>query len=170
METQLPDDFRCPISLEIMSDPVILPSGHTFDRVSIQRWLDSGHRACPITKLPLPEHPLPILISLLDSGLERAIEVLGLLVKCKEGREEMMKVNGCVKVLVSVLRNGSSRGVQYGLFTLNCLCTCCERLCFEAINEGVVEICMGLMEEENEKIRRYTSSLVQTLRENHAFG
>ncbi|KAK8546768.1 hypothetical protein V6N13_093811 [Hibiscus sabdariffa] len=57
MATQLPDDFKCPISLEIMSDPVILSSGHTFDRVSIQRWLDSGHRTCPITKHPLPEHP-----------------------------------------------------------------------------------------------------------------
>ncbi|GMI93357.1 plant U-box 8 [Hibiscus trionum] len=371
MATQLPDDFKCPISLEIMSDPVILPSGHTFDRPSIQRWLDAGHRTCPITKLPLPEHPclipnhalrslisnytlvapsksqpfpqpqpqtlisalaspsssletklnsltqlarltkhdsalrrkltewgaapavlrcvdsvhsddsnllekalslllnlsldddnkvglvaegvvnrvvkvlrigspdcraiaatiitslavvevnkatigaypdaipalvwllisgkarekkeaatalyaicsfadnrrraidcgaVPILIGLLDSGLERAIEVLGVLVKCKEGREEMMNVNGCVKVLVQVLRNGSSRGIQYGLFTLNCLCNCCERLCFEAMNEGVVEICMGLMVEENEKIRRYTSSLVHTLRTNHAIG
>ncbi|KAL4201821.1 hypothetical protein AMTRI_Chr02g217970 [Amborella trichopoda] len=59
MEAQLqpPDDFKCPISLEIMSDPVILPSGHTFDRASIQRWLDSGHRTCPITQLPLPPHP-----------------------------------------------------------------------------------------------------------------
>ena len=57
MATQSPDDFKCPISLEIMSDPVILSSGHTFDRASIQRWLDAGHRTCPITKLPLPEHP-----------------------------------------------------------------------------------------------------------------
>ncbi|XWS15641.1 hypothetical protein CRYUN_Cryun34aG0019000 [Craigia yunnanensis] len=366
MATQPPDDFKCPISLEIMSDPVILSSGHTFDRASIQRWLDSGHRTCPITKLPLPEHPclipnkalrslisnytlvtpsksqpcpqpqtlissltspsspignkldslahlarltkrdsalrrkltesgavpavlkcvdsddpnlqekalslllnlsldddnkvglvaegainrvvkvlllgspdcraiaatittslavvevnkatigaypdairalvrlliagkvrekkeaatalyaicsfadnrrraldcgaVPILIGLLDSGLERAIEVLGLLVKCKEGREEMTKVNGCVKVLVEVLRNGSSRGVQNGLFTLNCLCNYSESVCFEARNEGVLEICMGLVEEENEKIRRYTSTLVQTLRGNHAIG
>ncbi|KAK7861327.1 u-box domain-containing protein 8 [Quercus suber] len=54
---QFPDDFKCPISLEIMSDPVILSSGHTFDRASIQRWLDAGHRTCPITKLPLPENP-----------------------------------------------------------------------------------------------------------------
>ncbi|GAB4848297.1 U-box domain-containing protein 8 [Ancistrocladus abbreviatus] len=40
-----------------MSDPVILPSGHTFDGSSIQRWLDSGNRTCPITKLALPEPP-----------------------------------------------------------------------------------------------------------------
>ncbi|URE43377.1 U-box domain-containing protein [Musa troglodytarum] len=57
MEVELPDDFRCPISLEVMTDPVILPSGHTFDRASIQRWLDSGNRTCPVTNLPLPPSP-----------------------------------------------------------------------------------------------------------------
>ena len=45
-----PEDFRCPISLELMSDPVILATGQTYDRTSIQRWLDAGHRTCPKTK------------------------------------------------------------------------------------------------------------------------
>uniref|UniRef100_A0A0D9X485 U-box domain-containing protein n=1 Tax=Leersia perrieri TaxID=77586 RepID=A0A0D9X485_9ORYZ len=53
----LSDDFRCPISLEVMTDPVILPSGHTFERRSIQRWLDGGHLTCPVTNLPLPPSP-----------------------------------------------------------------------------------------------------------------
>lgn len=57
-QQQLPDDFKCPISLEVMSDPVILTSGHTFDRSSIQRWLDSGNRTCPVTMLPLPSPAL----------------------------------------------------------------------------------------------------------------
>ncbi|XP_062196300.1 U-box domain-containing protein 8-like [Phragmites australis] len=52
-----PDDLRCPISLEVMTDPVILPSGHTFERRSIQRWLDGGHLTCPVTNLPLPPSP-----------------------------------------------------------------------------------------------------------------
>ncbi|KAM0062844.1 putative transcription factor C2H2 family [Helianthus debilis subsp. tardiflorus] len=55
--TIFPDEFKCPVSLEIMSDPVILSSGHTFDRFSIQRWLDAGHRTCPVTKLPLSSNP-----------------------------------------------------------------------------------------------------------------
>lgn len=52
-----PDDFRCPITLEVMTDPVILPSGHTFERRSIQSWLDGGHLTCPVTNLPLPPSP-----------------------------------------------------------------------------------------------------------------
>ncbi|KAL3576863.1 hypothetical protein D5086_022146 [Populus alba] len=370
MATHLPDDFKCPISLEIMSDPVILSSGHTFDRSSIQRWLDSGHRTCPITKLPLPEHPclipnhalrslissftipksqpdpnpcrnlnpdqskkyqtqlliytlvspsstlesklhslsqltrltkldsgprrqltesgavsavlncvnsteseiqekalalllnlsldddnkvglvaegvisrvinviragsassraigctiltslavvevnkatigaypnaiktliwvlysgkgrevreaatalyaicsfvdnrkravecgaVPILMKIGGMGLERAVEVLSLLVKCKEGREEMRKVNGCLEVLVKVIRNGSERGVQCALLTLSCLCCFAEEMRVEAEKEGVLEICVGFLDDENEKIRRHASTLVQTL-------
>ncbi len=41
-----PDEFRCPISLDLMSDPVIVASGHTYDRVSITRWIDAGNQTC----------------------------------------------------------------------------------------------------------------------------
>ena len=44
-----PEDFRCPISLELMTDPVTISTGQTYDRVSIQQWLKSGNRTCPKT-------------------------------------------------------------------------------------------------------------------------
>ncbi|XP_050369507.1 U-box domain-containing protein 8 [Argentina anserina] len=378
MATQFPADFKCPISLEIMSDPVILPSGHTFDRPNIQRWLDAGHRTCPLTKLPLPDHPslipnhalrslisnytlpsspqlhnnhrLPqsqsqsqsqqsqpqslistltsasssldsklesldrlnrmskrdaafrakltesgavaavlkcvgsdepslqekaltlllnvsldddnkvglvaegaiarvvavlqtgspnsravaatmltslavvevnkatigtypyairalvsllrdgkgrekkeaatalyaicsfpdnrrravecgavsILIRIADSGLERAVEVLGLLAKCKDGREEMQRFSGCVRILVRVLENGSSRGVQYALLTLSSLCHFSQTMRTEARMEGALAICMRLVEDDNEKIRKNASYLIQVLDGNHS--
>ncbi|XP_059623716.1 U-box domain-containing protein 8 [Cornus florida] len=366
MATQFPDDFKCPISLEIMSDPVILSSGHTFDRSSIQRWLDAGHRTCPITKLPLSEHPslipnhalrslisnytlvslpkpqpqpepqtlistltypsspidskicsldqltrlckrdsalrrrltesgavsavlncvdsddpilqekalsfllnlsldddnkvglvaegaigrivaalhggspdcravaatmltslavvevnkatigaypyairalvsllrdgngrekkeaatalyaicsfpdnrrravdcgaVPILIEIADMGLERAVEVLGLLAKCKDGRQEMVKLNDCIRILVHVLKNGSSRGVQYALLTLNSLCCYSEAMCLEALQEGIFEICLGLLEDDNEKIRKNAAILFQVIRGKQSMG
>lgn len=33
-----PEEFRCPISLELMADPVVIASGQTFDRACIQKW------------------------------------------------------------------------------------------------------------------------------------
>ncbi|XP_057537580.1 U-box domain-containing protein 8 [Amaranthus tricolor] len=371
--TELPEYFKCPISLEIMSDPVILSSGHTFDRSSIQRWIDSGHRTCPITKLPIPDPPslipnhalrslifnyapsnnthhhqpptrldsesdslsqlglsistltartsshsqklealsqlnslsksnadfrsrltesgavsallrcvdsdndpplqekllslllnlsldsddnkvglvaegavtklvnalrgpaaavaatvltslavvevnkatigahpgavrslvyllrtgkgrerkeaatalfalcsfpenrrrtvdsgaVPILIRMAKSGTERAIEVLGLLAKCEEGREEMVKCDGViVEILVNYVKNGSSRGIQYGLMTLNLLCCCSEMVKKMVRNEGVLEICLGLIQGDNEKILRVASNLAKVLQEN----
>ncbi|XP_055828677.1 U-box domain-containing protein 19-like [Solanum dulcamara] len=44
-----PEDFRCPISLELMTDPVTVSTGQTYDRASIQKWLKSGNLLCPKT-------------------------------------------------------------------------------------------------------------------------
>ncbi|XP_014490369.1 U-box domain-containing protein 16 [Vigna radiata var. radiata] len=48
-EFAVPADYRCPISLELMQDPVVVATGQTYDRVSIQLWMDSGHNTCPKT-------------------------------------------------------------------------------------------------------------------------
>ncbi|XP_027354584.1 U-box domain-containing protein 8-like [Abrus precatorius] len=353
------EHFKCPISLQVMSDPVVLSSGHTFDRSSIQRWLDAGHRTCPITKLPLPDHasaslipnhalrslisnyapispqnsnnphphtltspssslpsnvhalrhltrlsprdslirrPLsdsalvpalltcvhspddslrekalslllnlsldddnkvglvaegviprllpvltaassdcralaatlltslavvevnkatigaypcaiqtlvslvrdgegrekkeaatalyalcsfsdnrrravecgavPVLLRSADSGLERSVEVIGVLAKCKEGREQMERFRGCVQILARVLRNGSSRGVQYALMALYSLCCNSDETVLEALEAGVLETCLGLVQDHNEKVRRNCYCLIQLLRGN----
>ncbi|CAA6671487.1 unnamed protein product [Spirodela intermedia] len=43
----VPKDFCCPISLDLMRDPVIVSTGQTYDRSSIVRWIEEGHRTCP---------------------------------------------------------------------------------------------------------------------------
>ncbi|KAJ1403119.1 Zinc finger, RING/FYVE/PHD-type [Sesbania bispinosa] len=66
----IPDDFRCPISLELMKDPVIVSTGQTYERSCIQKWLDAGHRTCPKTQQTLlhtaltPNYVLKSLIAL----------------------------------------------------------------------------------------------------------
>ncbi|KAA8539554.1 hypothetical protein F0562_026246 [Nyssa sinensis] len=47
MVFNIPDEFRCPISLDLMRDPAIVASGHTYDRDSIAQWINSGHITCP---------------------------------------------------------------------------------------------------------------------------
>lgn len=47
--SNIPDEFRCPISLDLMRDPVIIASGHTYNRNSIAQWINSGHQTCPKT-------------------------------------------------------------------------------------------------------------------------
>ncbi|KAI5575320.1 hypothetical protein POPTR_010G226500v4 [Populus trichocarpa] len=66
----IPDDFRCPISLELMKDPVIISTGQTYERSCIQKWLDAGHKTCPKTQQTLlhtaltPNYVLKSLIAL----------------------------------------------------------------------------------------------------------
>lgn len=43
------EDFRCPISLEIMADPVTIGTGHSYDRSSIKKWFRAGKPICPKT-------------------------------------------------------------------------------------------------------------------------
>ncbi|KAF3554914.1 hypothetical protein F2Q69_00016879, partial [Brassica cretica] len=49
-QKNVPEDFRCPISLKLMSDPVIVSSGQTYDRECIKKWLEEGNTTCPKTQ------------------------------------------------------------------------------------------------------------------------
>uniref|UniRef100_A0A0C9RPB0 RING-type E3 ubiquitin transferase n=1 Tax=Wollemia nobilis TaxID=56998 RepID=A0A0C9RPB0_9CONI len=48
-----PEEFRCPISLQLMSDPVIISSGQTYERICIEKWFSEGHDTCPKTQQKL---------------------------------------------------------------------------------------------------------------------
>jgi U-box domain len=49
----LPDGFYCPITAEVMVDPVISPDGHTFERMAIEHWV-RANGTNPISRDPLP--------------------------------------------------------------------------------------------------------------------
>lgn len=55
---QIPYYFRCPISLELMRDPVTVCTGQTYDRSSIESWVATGNTTCPVTRVPLSDFTL----------------------------------------------------------------------------------------------------------------
>ncbi|KAL4361916.1 hypothetical protein GQ457_04G002560 [Hibiscus cannabinus] len=55
---QVPYYFRCPISLELMRDPVTVTTGQTYDRTSIESWAATGNTTCPVTRTPLSDFTL----------------------------------------------------------------------------------------------------------------
>ncbi|CAN6829827.1 unnamed protein product [Brassica oleracea] len=58
-EIEIPSFFLCPISLDIMKDPVIVSTGITYDRNSIEKWLFTGkENSCPVTKQVITETDL----------------------------------------------------------------------------------------------------------------
>ncbi|PSR86441.1 E3 ubiquitin-protein like [Actinidia chinensis var. chinensis] len=76
-DIDVPQYFLCPISLQIMKDPVTTASGISYDRESIEHWLSARGKdattketTCPVTKQPLlvdseyltPNHTLRRLI------------------------------------------------------------------------------------------------------------
>ncbi|KAM0067993.1 putative U box domain, armadillo-like helical, Zinc finger, RING/FYVE/PHD-type [Helianthus debilis subsp. tardiflorus] len=65
----IPPDFCCPLSLELMTDPVIVASGQTYEREYIRDWIDLGLTVCPKTMQTLvhtnliPNYTVKALIS-----------------------------------------------------------------------------------------------------------
>ncbi|KAL5208616.1 hypothetical protein ABZP36_033051 [Zizania latifolia] len=65
----VPKEFSCPISLDLMRDPVVASTGQTYDRPSIIQWIEEGHSTCPSSGQALaenrlvPNHALRSLIS-----------------------------------------------------------------------------------------------------------
>ncbi|MCD7466547.1 hypothetical protein HAX54_003358 [Datura stramonium] len=56
-EVEIPQYFLCPISLQIMKDPVTTVTGITYDRENIEQWLlmaEENAATCPVTKQILP--------------------------------------------------------------------------------------------------------------------
>lgn len=45
--------FYCPITRDVMMDPVETSSGHTFERSAIEKWFLDGNNLCPLTLVPL---------------------------------------------------------------------------------------------------------------------
>jgi hypothetical protein len=45
----LSDSFQCPLTMEVMRDPVITTDGQTYERMEIERWFALGNRTSPLT-------------------------------------------------------------------------------------------------------------------------
>ncbi|KAJ8510110.1 hypothetical protein OPV22_000544 [Ensete ventricosum] len=58
VEVSIPTHFRCPISLDLMKDPVTASTGITYDRASIEAWLEMGNATCPVTNRELKDEDL----------------------------------------------------------------------------------------------------------------
>eukprot|EP00873_Tetraselmis_striata_P042310 jgi/Tetstr1/462574/TSEL_007560.t1 len=48
----IPDEFRCPISSDVIVEPVAIETGHVYEKANIAQWL-SQNSTCPMTGLPL---------------------------------------------------------------------------------------------------------------------
>lgn len=54
----IPEDFLCPISLDIMKDPVIAADGHTYERENITKWLSQNKKHSPLDGSKLSDNNL----------------------------------------------------------------------------------------------------------------
>ncbi|KAK8526470.1 hypothetical protein V6N13_017500 [Hibiscus sabdariffa] len=127
------DDLKCPISLEMMSDPVTLSSGHTYDRCSIIKWFRSGNATCPKTGEKLNSTELvPNLV--LKGMIQRYCAENGVPVVVSRGKNRDISrtamagssaEEGAVKILtgslINKLVNGSDEEMNKAAFEIRVL-------------------------------------------------
>ena len=53
------DCFKCPISKDIMEDPVLASDGFSYERVYIQTWIMTKGKISPMTREPIKERLIP---------------------------------------------------------------------------------------------------------------
>jgi len=91
------DLLRCPITMEILHDPVLTPDGHTYERQAIEQWIRT-HGTNPMTRQPLSLEQLSpnrIIKQLID-GFETSLQqknyqfILDVDVRRKKGRPIFM--------------------------------------------------------------------------------
>lgn len=114
----IPDDFRCPISLELMRDPVIVATGQTYERSCIQRWIDCGNKTCPKTQQMLPNFSLTpnyVLRSLIlqwceEHNVELPVGSVNGRIRKSDG--SFQEVSGDIAIIKALVHKLSSRSVE----------------------------------------------------------
>ncbi|KAG8382788.1 hypothetical protein BUALT_Bualt05G0113700 [Buddleja alternifolia] len=114
----IPDDFLCPISLELMRDPVIVATGQTYERSYIQRWIDCGNTTCPKTQQKLrhltltPNYVLRSLISqwCLKHNIEQPTSLMNGRIKKSDG--SFRDVTEDIAAIEALVRKLSSRSLD----------------------------------------------------------
>jgi hypothetical protein len=53
----IPNEYLCPITMELMTDPVILEDGHVYEKIAIKKWFET-RATSPLTKRIVNRHIL----------------------------------------------------------------------------------------------------------------
>lgn len=134
------DGFECPITRELMEDPVLLVGdGHSYERTAIETWFSTGRKISPMTgarltnQLIVPNHNLrkaiqhflkqqPGLAALLAESQraktqEREASDLALAIKLRE-EDLQKKLAEKAEQKVTAAQSAGAQGTQFALHTV----------------------------------------------------
>ncbi|KAH0681017.1 hypothetical protein KY284_022102 [Solanum tuberosum] len=114
----IPEEYLCPISLELMRDPVIVATGQTYERSFIQRWIDGGNTRCPKTQQILQDLTLTPNIALRSlisdwcakNNVEQPTALANGRIKRSDG--SFRDVSGDIAAIEAIVRKLSSRSTD----------------------------------------------------------
>ncbi|XP_027335756.1 U-box domain-containing protein 44-like isoform X2 [Abrus precatorius] len=131
--------FYCPITQDVMVDPVETSSGQTFERIAIEKWFAEGNRLCPLTLIPL------------DTSILRPNKTL------KQSIEEWKDRNTMIKIATvkEKIQSGNDDDMLDGLRTLQDLCIQRDQHREWVILENYIPILIQILDSRNRDIRNH---------------
>lgn len=139
--------FYCPITGEVMVDPVQTSSGKTFERSAIEKWFKDGNTTCPLTRIPLDRRFLRPNVTL------------------RKSIEEWKDRNAMITIasLKAKLYSGEEQEVLPCLSQLQDLCEEREVHREWVALENYIPILVGFLRRSNPEIRICTLSILHLL-------
>eukprot|EP01018_Ginkgo_biloba_P034648 Gb_18510 [translate_table: standard] len=98
--SETPKEFTCSICLQVLNDPVIIESGHSYCKVCIESWFAEGHRTCPQSRAVVH-----------TDFLVENLALRGMIIQWKE----MFVVNGEPMAIATSISSSDHRIGSYGL-------------------------------------------------------
>jgi hypothetical protein len=132
---EIPNEFLCPIQLEIMRDPVIVADGFTYERVAIEEWL-RGHRTSPKTGLQLP-HTTLIPNHTLRQSIESVMKKMTIIqrrdIEQRQQELDLKKIMELREMDLQVLEEKFAKAMG----RIERMNTCLPRVTFFGANDGI---------------------------------
>ncbi|XP_077248495.1 U-box domain-containing protein 44-like isoform X2 [Tasmannia lanceolata] len=137
------DSFCCPITHEVMEDPVETSSDRTFERSAIEKWFADGNTTCPLTKIPLNR------------------EILRPNITLRKSIEEWKDRNTMIVIasMKSKLSSGDEEEVLQCLIQLQELCEESDSHREWVVLENYISILVGFLGRSNSLIRNRVLSI-----------
>lgn len=139
--------FYCPITADIMADPVETSSGHTFERAAIEKWLAEGNNLCPLTKTPLSKLSLRT-----NKTLRQSIEEW-------KNRNIMIRIAS----MKPEIQSSDEQEVLHSLKKLHDLCERSELHREWIVMEDYIPIITGLLSAKTSEIRVHALAILYCL-------
>ncbi|BAT98134.1 U-box domain-containing protein [Vigna angularis] len=138
--------FYCPITQDVMVDPVEISSGQTFERSAIEKWFAEGNKLCPLTLIPL------------DTSVLRPNKMLKRSIQEWKDRNTMITI----ATLKEKILSGNDVEVLHDLQTVQNLCEEKEQHREWVILEGYILTLIQTIS-RNRDIRRHSLSILGML-------
>eukprot|EP00250_Pteridium_aquilinum_P010199 c19210_g1_i1 orf=350-3373(-) len=141
------DTFCCPLSKEVMRDPVSVVIGQTYERERIENWFASGNNSDPVTKTVLP---------VLDLKPNH---------KIRECIEEWEDRNNCIRILNArkKLESREEALIQQALEELCALCIANYKIRHWIAEEQLVAHIVEMLKHMDNGINRYSLLALHTI-------